>query len=125
MKRWLSRIAALVALLLLALIGAVVWTAQRTEHPVGFDVGRATNSLGRPFAIAIWYPTNATPWPTTPLGVTLMSVARGGPVQGQRLPLVIVSHETHRIEQDRAPRRRHATARRLRRWRDGRDAAAC
>ena len=92
MKKWLYRIAALVALLLLALIGSVLWTAERTEHPVGFDIERATNSLGRPFAIAIWYPTSATPWPTTPLGVTLMSVARGGPVQGERLPLVVVSH---------------------------------
>jgi len=92
MKRWLYRIAALVGLLLLALISAVLVTAQRPEHPVGFDAGRATNSLGPPFAIAIWYPTSATPWPTTPLGITLMSVARGGPVQGERLPLVVLSH---------------------------------
>lgn len=92
MKKWVYRGVGLVVVLLLAAAAAVLSTAVRTERPVGFDVGRATNSLGRPFAIALWYPTSATPWPTTPLGLTLMSVARGGAVAGEGLSLIVLSH---------------------------------
>ncbi|HTN49940.1 MAG TPA: dienelactone hydrolase family protein [Burkholderiaceae bacterium] len=92
MKKWVYRTVAALAAVLVLVTAVVLIAAQRTERPVGFDVRRATNSLGRPFAIALWYPTSAAPWPTTLLGVTLMSVARGGAVEGQRLPLVILSH---------------------------------
>ena len=92
MKKWIYGSIAVIGLLLVAVVGAALWSAQRTERPVGFQVGRATNALGRPFAIAVWYPTSARPLPTTLLGVTLMTVARDGPVQGERLPLVVPSH---------------------------------
>ena len=92
MKRWVRRGLALTALLLMTLVGAALWMAERSQRPVGFTVGRANNSLEAPFAIAIWYPTSATPWPTTPLGLTLMNVARDGTIAGNRLPLVILSH---------------------------------
>lgn len=92
MRKWIYRSTAVVGLALLAVVVAVLWSAQRTERPVGFQVGRATSALGRPFAIAVWYPTSARPLPTTLLGTTLISVARDGPVQGERLPLVVLSH---------------------------------
>lgn len=83
---------AVAGLLLLAVVVVALWSARRTERPVGFHLGRATNSLGRPFAIAVWYRTSARPLPTTLLGTTLISVARDGAVQGERLPLVVLSH---------------------------------
>lgn len=92
MRKWIYRSIAVVGLLLLAVVVVALWSAQRTERPVGFQVGRATNALGRPFAIAVWYPTSARPLPTTLLGTTLISVARDGPVQGGHLPLVVLSH---------------------------------
>ena len=92
MRKWIYGSIAVIGILLVAVVGAVLWSAQRTERPVGFQVSRATNTLGKPFAIAIWYPTSARPLPTTLLGVTLMTVARDGPVQGERLPLVVLSH---------------------------------
>ena len=92
MRRWIYASIAAIGLLLVALAGAVFWSAQRTERPVGFQVGRSTSALGKPVAIAVWYPTSARPLPTTLLGVTLMAVARDGPVQGERLPLVLLSH---------------------------------
>lgn len=92
MRKWIYGSMAVIGLLLVAVVGAALWGAQRTERPVGFQVERATNALGRPFAIAVWYPTSARPLPTAMLGVTLMTVARDGPVQGERLPLVVLSH---------------------------------
>jgi len=92
MRKWIYGSMAVIGLLLVALVGAALWKAQRTERPVGFQVGRAMNALGRPFAIAVWYPTSARPLPTTLLGVTLITVARDGPVRGERLPLVVLSH---------------------------------
>jgi predicted dienelactone hydrolase len=92
MRKWIYGSIAVTGLLLVAVVGAALWSAQHTERPVGFQVGRATKALGRPFAIAVWYPTSARPLPTTLLGATLMTVARDGPVQGERLPLVVLSH---------------------------------
>jgi predicted dienelactone hydrolase len=92
MKRRVCRALALTALLLISLVSAALWMAERSQRPVGFAVGRANNPRAAPFAIAIWYPTSATPWPTTPLGLTLMSVARDGAIEGNRLPVVILSH---------------------------------
>jgi predicted dienelactone hydrolase len=92
MKKWIYGAGAVIGLLLAALAGAVLWSALRTERAVGFQVVRATGASGKPFAIAVWYPTSARPLPTTLLGVTLMAVARDGPVQGERLPLVLLSH---------------------------------
>lgn len=92
MKKWLLRGSALVLLLIGGLIGMVLWSAYRTERPVGFQVAQTQDARGRTFPIAIWYPTRDTPRPTTLLGLSLMSVARDGAIRGERLPLVIVSH---------------------------------
>jgi len=92
MRKWIYGSIAVIGLLLVALEGAALWTAQRTNRPVGFQVGRATSALGSPFAITVWYPTSARSLPTTLLGVTLITAARDGPVHGERLPLVVLSH---------------------------------
>jgi predicted dienelactone hydrolase len=92
MRKWIYRSVVIVVLTIIGMVAALFWTAQRTQHPVGFALARGTNALGQPFAIAMWYPTSETAWPTTPLGVTLMSVARDGRVEGQQLPLVVISH---------------------------------
>jgi predicted dienelactone hydrolase len=92
MIKWLKRVLAALAVLVLVLVGLLVWRAQRTEHPVGFELVRAEDARGRAFPIAIWYPTRDTPRPTTLLGLSLMSVAPEGAIDGQGLPLVVISH---------------------------------
>lgn len=80
------------AVLVGGLVAAALLTALRTEHPVGFQVVRATGADGKSFPIAVWYPTDARPRPTTLLGPRLMDVAADGPIRGQNLPLVVISH---------------------------------
>ncbi|MES2317398.1 MAG: dienelactone hydrolase family protein [Pseudomonadota bacterium] len=89
---WLRRILIAIALLVVALVGAALFTALRSEHPVGFQVIQTTDARGQPFAIGVWYPSDAQPWPTTIGGTGLMSVAKNGPVKGRALPLVLISH---------------------------------
>jgi predicted dienelactone hydrolase len=90
--KWIRRVLVVVAVLVCGIVGAALLTALRTEHPVGFQVARATDADGRPFAIGVWYPTEARPRPTTLLGPLLMDVAPDGPVSGRDLPLVVISH---------------------------------
>lgn len=90
--KWLRRAVVAVLLLACGLVAAAVYTALRGERPVGFQLSRAVDVGGRPFAVAIWYPTQARTLPTTLLGVVLMDVARDGPVAGGALPLVVISH---------------------------------
>lgn len=88
--RWLRKILVTVGVLIVALAGASYFTAQRSEHRVGFQVLRATDANGKPFAVGVWYPTNARPWPTGVIGG--MVVARNAAVVGDALPLVVISH---------------------------------
>lgn len=73
-------------------MGYALSTALRTEHPVGFQIVQTTNAAGQRFAVGVWYPTQARPWPTTLLGAVLMSVARDAPIARGDLPLVVISH---------------------------------
>jgi predicted dienelactone hydrolase len=59
---------------------------------VGFQLARATDGDGHSFPIGIWYPTEASPRPTTLLGPLLLDVAADGPISGRGLPLVVISH---------------------------------
>jgi predicted dienelactone hydrolase len=59
---------------------------------VGFKIVRAAGANGKSLPIAVWYPTDARPRPTTLLGPLLMNVAADGPVLGRDLPLVVISH---------------------------------
>ena len=89
--KWLRRAFFVIAGVIALVLGLLVFTALRTERPVGFEVVQ-TSAGGKPFAMGLWYPTDATPRPTTMLGLVLMSVAPDAPVAGQGLPLVVISH---------------------------------
>jgi predicted dienelactone hydrolase len=90
--KWVKR--ALVALLLLiAGTGTyVVATALKSEKPVGFQLVQVPDGAGGSFPAGVWYPTTASPRPTTPLGLQLMDVAADAAVSGKGLPLVFISH---------------------------------
>lgn len=90
--KWTFRIFMLVGLGVIAIAGYSIATARGSARPVGFQLERIVDGEARPMAIGIWYPTSARPRPTTLLGSTLLDVAPGGPVLGQRLPLVVISH---------------------------------
>lgn len=79
-----------------ALVGALLVyalsNALYTKRPVGFAMVEAPDPPGKPIPIGVWYPTDARPLPTTLLGFNLISLARGAPVVGTNLPLVVISH---------------------------------
>jgi predicted dienelactone hydrolase len=89
--KWIKRLAALVALLVLALAAYAFATARRSDRPVGFQVVRVESPSG-PVAVALWYPTAGTPRPTTFISGQLLSVAQDSRVEGTGLPLVVISH---------------------------------
>lgn len=90
--KWFRRVFIVFTTLVCGLVGYALWTALRTERPVGFQITQATDTDGHPFAVGVWYPTQAQPWPTTLLGTVLMDVARNAPIAGDDLPLVVISH---------------------------------
>lgn len=90
--KWLRRLLAVMVILACGLAIAAFATAQRSEHPVGFTMVPASDTGGKPFPVAVWYPTQTRTWPTTMVGVALMDVARDAPIAGKRLPLVVLSH---------------------------------
>lgn len=82
-----------VLLLLVAGIGTVaVATALKSTYSVGFQMVQVPDGSGGSFQAGVWYPTSATPRPTTLIGLQLMSVAYDGAVSGNRLPLILISH---------------------------------
>jgi predicted dienelactone hydrolase len=93
--RWL--ISGVCAVALLALVAAItvgaILYAQvlRPARPVGFQEVSIPDARGVPLAAAIWYPTTARPRLML-LGFGLQQVAPNGPVAGQGLPLVMISH---------------------------------
>lgn len=89
--KWVVRLFAVLAFVCVAVAIYAVASALRTEKPVGFQVVQV-NSASGPMAVAIWYPTSATPRPTTFMGGSLLSVASDGPVSGNGLPLILLSH---------------------------------
>jgi len=80
------------ALAILGLLGYVLTHALYTQRPVGFQVVSVPDEGGKGIGTAVWYATTASAWPTTLLGVNLLSVAQDGPVDGTKLPLVVISH---------------------------------
>jgi predicted dienelactone hydrolase len=88
---WVKRLAALLAIAVVAFLAYAVVTARRSGNPVGFQVAQVNSPVG-PVAVAIWYPTSGTPRPTTFVGGSLLSVAPGGPIQGDHRPVVVISH---------------------------------
>lgn len=90
--KWIRRVLIAIAVVAIGLAAYAVATALRTERPVGFQIVRATDAGGSPFAVGVWYPTQARPRPTTFLGGVMMDVAPDAPVSGRGLPLVVISH---------------------------------
>lgn len=90
--RWIGRLLGAIVLLVCVVAIAAVATAMRSAHPVGFQMTQTTGPDGKPFAIGVWYPTDAQPWPTTLAPPMLLDVAKDGPVAGKGLPLVLISH---------------------------------
>ena len=90
--KWTRRVLAALAVLILAAVGFSMLTAPGGKRPVGFQVTHSAGPDGKPFMIGVWYPTSARPWPTTLVGLTLLDVAKDGPVAGASLPLIVISH---------------------------------
>lgn len=89
--KWIRRVSVAMVIFACGLGGYAVSTALHTERPVGFQIAQATDTDGQPFAVGVWYPTEAHPWPMM-LGPVLMNVARDAPISGRNLPLVVISH---------------------------------
>jgi len=81
-----------VAALVLAGVAYGIATALRPTRPIGFQRLQAPDGDRPPIALSVWYPTTAAGRPTTLLGFNLMSVAPDGPVDGEKLPLIVISH---------------------------------
>jgi predicted dienelactone hydrolase len=90
--KWLKRVLVALVLLVLGVAGLAVATALKTPRPVGFQQIAVPDGVGGKLPVAIWYPTTASPHPTTLIGIRLMDVAENAPVAGDRLPLVLISH---------------------------------
>ncbi len=67
--------------------------ATACAHAAGFQHVYAADQAGKLLEIGIWYPSGAKPRPV-PMGPTTMSVAINGQIDGQALPLVVISHGT-------------------------------
>lgn len=90
--KWIRLGFASVAMLTLALVTYALINALRSTNPVGFQLVQVQDDTNPPIQVGVWYPTTATPRPTTLLGLNLMSVAPDGNVSGVSLPLILISH---------------------------------
>ena len=82
------KLLALIAAGLMTLIGLAAHAGD-----VGFQQLTISDGTEKPLTIGVWYPTNAAPGPHR-LQTIMQDVAPGGPVTGDRLPLVVMSHGT-------------------------------
>lgn len=96
MRRAVKIIGSIVGIVLLALLGLAVYIYQsaiQPSRPVGFQRLAIADPGHSPIAAGVWYPTNAKPGFML-LGTGGQRVAANGPVDGNRLPLIIFSHGT-------------------------------
>ncbi|MDB5821045.1 MAG: putative lipoprotein signal peptide [Rhizobacter sp.] len=77
--------------LVLAAATLVVALAGTCVQAAGFQHAYAADPDGKPLEIGIWYPSQAAATPMS-MGPTTMSVAVDGTIQGNALPLVVMSH---------------------------------
>jgi predicted dienelactone hydrolase len=90
--KWVIRLLVAVVIAIGGVILYAMATALGSAHPVGMQVVQWHGARGRPMTLGIWYPTAATPRPTTLVGARLLDVASNAPVSGDQLPAVVVSH---------------------------------
>lgn len=72
-------------------VSAVLLLAAGPAGAVGFQWATAPDPDDRPLAIGIWYPSDA-PVPEQPNTPVRQALAVDGPILGDRLPLVVISH---------------------------------
>ncbi len=91
--KWvLIAVLALVSVIAL-LLAALYVTAVTPATPVGFQVAQLKDDAGKAYPVGIWYPTTAEPkavW----LGSFFAKLASNASVQGEQLPLLLISHGT-------------------------------
>jgi predicted dienelactone hydrolase len=96
MKSALKIVAGIAGVILLGVIGLAIYLYQSAidpSRPVGFQQ-LAIADPGRPrIAAAIWYPTTAKPGFVL-LGSGGVRLTTNGPIDGDRLPLIVFSHGT-------------------------------
>ena len=80
------RVAAVIAV-------ATLIAFARAAGAVGFQQATAPDADDKPLAVAIWYPSPAPAAPHA-FGLLKFDVAENGPVAGNHLPLVVISHGT-------------------------------
>jgi predicted dienelactone hydrolase len=90
--KWLKRTLVVLLLLVAGVAGVAVSTALKAARPVGFQMVRVGDGSAVSLQVGIWYPSTRSPRPTTLIGMRLTSVAPDGPVEGNRLPLILISH---------------------------------
>ena len=77
----------------LALAVALACGSGVPAHGAGFEWGRTSNFENAPLELAIWYPSRATPREES-IGPISQTVASGAAIDGDRLPLIAISHGT-------------------------------
>lgn len=90
--KWIRRVLLGFVVLLGLIVAVAAITAERSEHPVAFQITQTKAADGHSFAIGVWYPTLSLPRPSTLIGPILMNVAPDGAIAGRNLPLVVISH---------------------------------
>jgi predicted dienelactone hydrolase len=90
--KWLKGTVAVLLLLVLGIGTFAVANAIKAAQPVGFQLVQVPDGVGGSFPAGVWYPTTASPHPTTLIGMQLLDVASDGPVKGSMLPLILISH---------------------------------
>jgi predicted dienelactone hydrolase len=82
------KIASLIAALALMFFGPAAHAGD-----VGFQELTIPDGDEKPLTVGVWYPTDAPVSPQA-VGLFTQTVAVGGPVAGEALPLVVMSHGT-------------------------------
>ena len=80
-----------VASLLLVCAAAWLFQPYASARSVGFSRILVRDGTDPPLEVGVWYPTAAVPRPTR-IGLFTQQVAPDAPVEGSRLPLVVISH---------------------------------
>jgi len=90
MKAWIVAAFAFAGIMT-PLLAANVDDGLKTKHQVGFMRVSVPDPKGPAIQTAIWYPTSAST-AAMRLGPVVQNVAADAPVEGDRLPFVVISH---------------------------------
>lgn len=96
MRKALKIIGAMVGIVLVVVAGLAIYiysTAIQPSRPVGFQRLVIADPGNPPIAAGVWYPTNAKPGFML-VGTSGQRVAANAPIEGNLLPLIVLSHGT-------------------------------